>query len=595
MNLKVNDRIKGLRNLMKERGIKAYIIPTHDPHQSEYIADHYKTRVWISGFTGSAGTVVVTEDEAILWTDGRYFIQAEKELEGSEIQLYKMGIPGFPTYMEWLRDNLNDGDSLGFDGKIFPQEDVKRLEKEIGQKDIQFIDEYDLVGELWTDRPSKPKGKAFVHDVKYAGKTAREKIEEVREEMAKKGADYFLLGSLDDIAWLYNIRGRDIACNPVVISYALISKDEAWWFVDGDKLDDEVKSHLEENGIAIDEYDRVIDYVKDIKKGSKVFLDPARINRWLYKGIPEECEIVEGTNITSQLKGIKNSTEIENQKNAYIKDGVALVKFLYWLDNNVGKINITEVSAAEKLEEFRKEQEGFIEPSFDTIAAYKENAAMMHYKAEEGKSNYDLKKEGMFLIDSGGQYLDGTTDITRTIVLGDITQEEKRDFTLTLKGHINLIGARFLYGATGSNLDVLARYPLWQEGIDYKSGTGHGIGFLLNVHEGPHRISPIPNNVRLEKGMVVTIEPGVYRAGKYGIRIENVAVVVEDIETDSGQFMKFETISYCPIDLEAVDVEMLTDKERKWLNDYHEKVYQKLSPFLNEEEKEWLKNKTRRV
>lgn len=595
MNLKVNDRIKGLRNLMKERGIKAYIIPTYDPHQSEYIADHYKTRVWISGFTGSAGTVVVTEDEAILWTDGRYFIQAEKELEGSEIQLYKMGIPGFPTYMEWLRDNLNDGDSLGFDGKIFPQEDVKRLEKEIGQKDIQFIDEYDLVGELWTDRPSKPKGKAFVHDVKYAGKTAREKIEEVREEMAKKGADYFLLGSLDDIAWLYNIRGRDIACNPVVISYALISKDEAWWFVDGDKLDDEVKSHLEENGIAIDEYDRVIDYVKDIKKGSKVFLDPARINRWLYKGIPEECEIVEGTNITSQLKGIKNSTEIENQKNAYIKDGVALVKFLYWLDNNVGKINITEVSAAEKLEEFRKEQEGFIEPSFDTIAAYKENAAMMHYKAEEGKSNYDLKKEGMFLIDSGGQYLDGTTDITRTIVLGDITQEEKRDFTLTLKGHINLIDARFLYGATGSNLDVLARYPLWQEGIDYKSGTGHGIGFLLNVHEGPHRISPIPNNVRLEKGMVVTIEPGVYRAGKYGIRIENVAVVVEDIETDSGQFMKFETISYCPIDLEAVDVEMLTDKERKWLNDYHEKVYQKLSPFLNEEEKEWLKNKTRRV
>ena len=595
MNLKVNDRIKGLRNLMKERGIKAYIIPTHDPHQSEYIADHYKTRVWISGFTGSAGTVVVTEDEAILWTDGRYFIQAEKELEGSEIQLYKMGIPGFPTYMEWLRDNLNDGDSLGFDGKIFPQEDVKRLEKEIGQKDIQFIDEYDLVGELWTDRPSKPKGKAFVHDVKYAGKTAREKIEEVREEMAKKGADYFLLGSLDDIAWLYNIRGRDIACNPVVISYALISKDEAWWFVDGDKLDDEVKSHLEENGIAIDEYDRVIDYVKDIKKGSKVFLDPARINRWLYKGIPEECEIVEGTNITSQLKGIKNSTEIENQKNAYIKDGVALVKFLYWLDNNVGKINITEVSAAEKLEEFRKEQEGFIEPSFDTIAAYKENAAMMHYKAEEGKSNYDLKKEGMFLIDSGGQYLDGTTDITRTIVLGDITQEEKRDFTLTLKGHINLIGARFLYGATGSNLDVLARYPLWQEGIDYKSGTGHGIGFLLNVHEGPHRISPIPNNVRLEKGMVVTIEPGVYRAGKYGIRIENVAVVVEDIETDSGQFMKFETISYCPIDLEAVDVEMLTDKERKWLNDYHKEVYEKLSPFLNEEEKEWLKNKTRRV
>ncbi|WP_234949840.1 aminopeptidase P family protein [Tepidimicrobium xylanilyticum] len=591
----MNDRIKKLRNLMKERGIKAYIIPTYDPHQSEYLADHYKTRVWISGFTGSAGTVIVTEDKAILWTDGRYFIQAEKELEGSEIQLFKIGIPGFPTYMEWLRDNLNDGDALGFDGKVFPQSDVKRLEEEMGQKRIRFIDEYDLIGELWTDRPPAPKSKAFVHDVKYTGKTAKEKIEEVRIAMEKKGVDYFLLGSLDDIAWLYNIRGRDVACNPVVISYALISKYEAWLFVDEDKLDDEVKTHLKENGIAVDGYDKVIDYVKGINEGNKVFLDPSRINRWLYKGVPVGCEIVEGTNITTKLKGIKNSTEIENQKKAYIKDGVALVKFLYWLDNNIGKINITEVSAAEKLEEFRRKQEGFIEPSFDTIAAYKENGAMMHYKAEEGKSNYELKKEGMFLVDSGGQYLDGTTDITRTIILGDITEEEKKDFTLTLKGHINLIDARFLYGATGSNLDVLARYPLWQEGIDYKSGTGHGIGFLLNVHEGPHRISTIPNNVILEKGMVVTIEPGVYRAEKYGIRIENVAVVVEDIETDSGQFMKFETISYCPIDLEGIDVDMLTEKERKWLNDYHEKVYEKLSPFLNEEEKEWLKEETRSI
>ncbi|HSH35047.1 aminopeptidase P family N-terminal domain-containing protein, partial [Schnuerera sp.] len=494
----------------------------------------------------------------MLWTDGRYFIQAENQLAGSEIQLFKMGIPGFPTYMEWLKDNLNDGDAIGFNGKIFPQSDVKKLEKEVGDKKIKFVDEFDLVGELWTDRPAMPKSKAFVHDVEYTGKTAKEKIAEVRKEMEKKGADYFLLGSLDDVAWVYNIRGRDVVSNPVVISYGLISKNKAWLFVDKDKIDTNVESYLKENGIETDGYNNVIDYVKKIDEKSKVFIDPSRINRWLYKGIPEKCEIIEGTNITTNLKGIKNKIEIKNQKNAYIKDGVALVKFLYWLDENLGKIKITEVSAAEKLEEFRKEQDGFIEPSFATIAAYKENAAMMHYSAEEGKSNYELKREKMFLVDSGGQYYDGTTDITRTIVLGDITEEEKKDFTLTLKGHINLINARFLYGATGSSLDVLSRYPLWQEGLDYKCGTGHGVGFLLNVHEGPHRISTVPDKVKLEKGMVVTIEPGVYKAGKHGIRIENVAVVEEDIETEfGGKFMKFENISYCPIDLDGIDVDML--------------------------------------
>jgi len=594
--MKVNDKIKNLRSLMKERGIKAYIIPTYDSHQSEYLADYYKTRVWISGFTGSAGTVVVTEDEAILWADGRYWIQAENQIAGSEIKLFKMGVPGVPTYIEWLKDTLNRGDTVGFDGKIFPQSDFMQLENSLKSKEVKFIEDYDLVGELWTDRPALPDSKAFVLDVKYAGKTAKEKIEEVRKEMNKKEADYFILGSLDDIAWVYNIRGNDIACNPVVISYALISKEKAWLFVDKSKIDDKVSAYLKENSVEIEDYDSVIDYVKSIEKNSKVFLDPSRINRWLYKGIPESCQILEGTNITTELKAIKNSVEIENQKKAYIKDGVALVKFLYWLDKNVGKIKITEVSAAEKLEEFRREQEGFIEPSFDTIAAYKENAAMMHYKAEEGKSNYELDKEGMFLVDSGGQYLEGTTDITRTIVLGPITEEEKRDFTLTLKGHINLISARFLYGSTGTHLDVLSRYPLWQEGLDYKCGTGHGIGYLLNVHEGPHRISTVLNSTRLEKGMVVTIEPGVYKAGKYGIRIENVAVVEEDIETEhGGKFMKFEVLSYVPIDLEAIDVNMLTDKERNWLNDYHKAVYDKLSPYLNDEEKDWLKNETRQI
>lgn len=593
--MKINDKINNLRSLMRERGIKAYIIPTYDSHQSEYIADYYKARVWISGFTGSAGTVVVTEDEAILWADGRYWIQAENEISGSEIKLYKMGVPGVPNYIEWLRDNLNREDAVGFDGKIFPQSDYRQLEESLKNKDIKFVEEYDLVGELWTDRPALPSSKAFVLDVKYAGKTAKEKIDEVREEMNKKEVDYFLLGSLDDIAWVYNIRGNDVACNPVIISYALISKDKALLFVDKAKIDNEAEAYLKENGVEIEEYDRVIDYVRNIEKESKVFLDPSRINRWLYKGIPESCEIVEGTNITTDLKAKKNSVEIENQKKAYIKDGLALVKFFYWLDKNVGNEKITEVSAAEKLEEFRREQEGFIEPSFDTIAAYKENAAMMHYKAEEGKSNYKLKKEKMFLVDSGGQYFDGTTDITRTIVLGNITEEEKRDFTLTLKGHINLINARFLYGSTGSNLDTLARYPLWQEGLDYKCGTGHGVGFLLSVHEGPHSISSRPNTVTLEEGMIVTVEPGVYKEGKHGIRIENVAVIEKDINTDSGQFMKFEVLSYCPIDLDGIDVELLTEEERKWLNKYHKQVYEELSPYLNEEEKEWLKEQTRSI
>ena len=593
--MEINQRIKALRNLMAERKIDAYIVPTYDPHQSEYLADYYKTRTWISGFTGSAGTVVITPKEAILWTDGRYFIQAEKELQGSEIKLSKMGIPGFPTYTEWLKDNLNQGETLGFDGKILPQSDVERLETELSKKEIKLNGQYDLVGEIWEDRPSAPSSKAFVHELKYTGKTAAEKIADVREKMKEKNASHFILASLDDIAWLYNIRARDVANNPVVISYAIVSQKDAWLFVDESKINEEVKKHLDENQIQIDDYDSVINHIKAIKKDSVVFVDPNRINTWLYNGIPSECEIIRGTNISTELKGVKNATEIENQKNAYIKDGVALVKFMYWLDENIGKTTITEVSAAEKLEDFRKEQEGFIEPSFDTIAAYKENAAMMHYKAEIGKSNYELQRERMFLVDSGGQYYDGTTDITRTIILGDITEEEKRDFTFTLKSHINLINARFLYGASGAALDAIARYPLWQEGSDYKCGTGHGVGYLLNVHEGPHGMGLNRNSVVFEKGMIITIEPGVYKEGKHGIRLENVAVVEEDIVTDSGQFMKFDVLSYVPIDLDGVDVELLSEAERKWLNDYHKEVYNKLSPYLTDAEKQWLKNETRNV
>ena len=590
----INERLRKLRKLMSEKGISAYIVNTGDPHQSEYVADYYKGRIWISGFTGSAGTVVITQDEAILWTDGRYFIQAEKELEGSEYKLFKIRIPGYPTYSQWLNEKLKDGDTLGFDGEVFSQSSVESLEKEFEGKDIKFIDEYDLVGEIWEDRPSIPKGEAFIHEIKYTGKTGKEKIEEVRKEMEKQNIDYVLIGSLDDIAWIYNIRGKDVLNNPVVISYGIISKDEAYLFVDKEKINSEVKTFLGENNVQIAAYEEIIDYIKSLDKNSKIYLDKNRINRWIYKSIPSECTIESGIDITTKLKGIKNPTEIENQKNAYIKDGVALVKFLYWLDKNVGSTYITEYSAQEKLLEFRKEQEGFIEPSFGSISAYKANAAMMHYSADEDSSS-EIKKEGLYLIDSGGQYFDGTTDITRTAVMGPITEEEKRDFTLTLKAHINLGNARFLYGATGHSLDVLSRYPLWQEGIDYKCGTGHGVGFLLNVHEGPHGFAMVSNTVVLEKGMIITIEPGVYKEGSHGIRIENVVVVEEDIKTDSGQFMKFDTISFVPIDLEGIDVSLLSESERLWLNEYHKEVYNNLSSYLTEEEKAWLKEETKNI
>lgn len=370
--------------------------------------------------------------------------------------------------------------------------------------------------------------------------------------------------------------------------------DKACLFVDADKINKDVQSFLKENGIELAGYEEVIKYVSNIEKDSKVFVDKERINRWIYKAIPLECKVIGGMDITTKLKGIKNDTEIENQRNAYIKDGVAITKFLHWLDKNIGNIEITEISAGDELLKFRQEQDGFIELSFDTISAYKANAAMMHYSASE-TSNAVLKKEGLYLIDSGGQYFDGTTDITRTVALGAITDEEKRDFTLTLKGHTNLGNARFLYGATGHSLDVLARYPLWQEGIDYKCGTGHGIGFLLNVHEGPHRIATVANSIVLEKGMIISIEPGVYKAGSHGIRIENIVVVEEDIKTESGQFMKFETLSFVPIDLEAIDVNLLSENERIWLNGYHKEVYNKLSPYLNEEQKLWLKEETRTI
>lgn len=451
----------------------------------------------------------------------------------------------------------------------------------------------DLIEEIWNDKPELPKEKAFLHDIKYCGKSAKEKIEEVRVEMKKMGAESYIISSLDDIAWLYNIRGNDVKDTPVVLAYAVVNEEKATLYIDKNKLSNEDQIKLNNEDIKIDEYNNIFEDVKDIK--NSVILDPNKVSGYIYTLINENVEVIEALNITTKLKAIKNSIEIENLKRCQIKDGVAMVRFLKWLKESVGKENITEVTVADKLLELRSKGDLFVEESFGTIAGYKDHAAMMHYSATD-ESAYELKPEGILLVDSGGQYLDGTTDITRSFILGKLTDEEKKDFTLVLKSHINLMKAKFLKGTTGSNLDVLARTILWDEGMDYKCGTGHGVGFFLSVHEGPQSIRPVPNTVVLEPGMILTNEPGVYKEGKHGIRTENVMLVTNDIETDEGgEFYKFEVMSYCPIDIEGIDKSLLTEAERKWLDVYHTETYAKLSPYLNDEEKNFLKNATREI
>ncbi|MEY8351207.1 aminopeptidase P family protein [Bacillus cereus] len=592
--MNIRNRIEKLRQLMKENQMDAYIIPSFDAHQSEYVAEHWKCRQWISGFTGSAGTVVITLNDAGLWTDGRYYIQAEKQLESSGIRLFRMMDPGVPFYTEWLGDVLKEGSVVGFDGNVFSINMVKKMEKDLKAKKIVLKMNQDLIGDLWEDRPEIPKGTIFTHDVKYAGKLRVEKLNEVREEMKNKGANYYILTSLDEIAWLLNIRGADVPNNPVVIANVIVTEQKCYLFIDSCKVPSLVKLELETEGIELKANHEIQTFLGNISSGDAVILDTSKTNIILYNAINSNTKKIESPNITTDLKAIKNEVEIKNLKWCEIKDGLAMVKFIKWLKNFVDKEEITEIIAEERLEDFRRGQEGFVGPSFDTIAGYKEHAAMMHYKANK-ETQHTLKNEGLFLIDSGGQYYDGTTDITRTIVLGELTDEQKRDFTLVLKGFIALSSVKYLYGATGPHLDVLARQPIWQYGLDYKCGTGHGVGFFLNVHEGPQSIRNNNNSVILEKGMIITNEPGIYLEGKYGIRIENMMLVVEDEKTEFGQFMKFEAITYCPIDLAGINKDMLTESEKQWLNNYHQEVYIKLAPYLNEEEKVWLREETREI
>lgn len=590
----IKERLKQLRILMRDHSIDAFIIPSFDAHLSEYVADHYRCREWISGFTGSAGTAVVTLEDAGLWTDGRYYIQATRQLEGSDITLFKMSEPDVPSYTQWLKDILPEGSCVGFDGSVYPVNLMREMEETFRSKKITINMDHDLVGQIWTNRPNLPVSPTFIHELKYTGKARTEKLDEVRKEMMAKGADYHLLTSLDDIAWLLNLRGRDVPNNPVTIANTIVSLKECHLFIHPAKVSDSIKEELESDGITLWDYDKIRDFLDKLGQGNIVLLDPEAINASLYNAINPSAARVEFPNITTQLKAIKNEIEMENLRNCQVKDGVAMVKFMKWLKETVAKEQVTEISLSERLKEFRKEDALYVEPSFDTIAGYKDHAAMMHYKATDD-TDYIIKNEGFLLVDSGGQYYNGTTDITRTIAMGPLTEEEIKDFTLVLKGHISLSSANFLYGSTGHNLDVLARAPIWKYGLDYKCGTGHGVGFFLNVHEGPQRLSQVPNNTTLEEGMILTNEPGIYREGKHGIRIENMMLIQQVEINEFGQFMGFETITWCPIDLEAIDKSMLTPEEITWVNTYHKNVYDKLSPYLDNDVQAWLKNETREV
>lgn len=595
----IKQRIENIRDLMKEKNIYAYIVPSSDYHQSEYVGDYFKSREFMSGFTGSAGTLIISMDEAGLWTDGRYFIQAENELKDSGIKLFKMGEEGVPTIEEYLLEKLPKNSTLGFDGRVMSVKEGQSLANKLAFKGINIEYKYDLVNDIWEDRCSLPTEKAFLLGIEYSGESFSDKLSRIRAVMKEKKATTHILASLDDIAWLFNIRGRDVKSNPVVLSYAVISIDSVYLFIDKNKIGEDIRAELSKENVQIKGYEEVYEFIKNIDEDEVVLIDTSKVNYAIYNNIPSNVQKIEERNPSILFKSIKNEIELKNIRNSHIKDGVAFTKFMYWLKNNIGKIEITEISATQKLEEFRREQDKFIEPSFSTIAAYKDHAAMMHYSATE-ESNYKLEPRDLFLVDSGGQYFDGTTDITRTIALGPIPENVRKDFTNVVRGMIRLSKAKFLYGCRGYNLDILARGPLWEEGIDYKCGTGHGIGFVLNVHEGPNGFrwkvrEDIDDTCILEEGMVTTNEPGVYVENSHGIRIENEIVVRKAEKNEYGQFMDFEVITFAPIDLDAIDESLILKDEKVYLNNYHKQVYDKISPYLNEEEKQWLKTYTREI
>lgn len=595
----IPERLTALREEMKRRSIDIYVVPTADFHESEYVGEHFKARKFITGFTGSAGTAVITLKEAGLWTDGRYFVQAEKQLEGSTVTLYRMAEEGVPAVEEFVKDKLPQGGCIGFDGRTVNGAWGEKFAAIAEEKGGSLSVGEDLIDLIWTDRPELSRAPLFILEEKYSGKSTAEKIKDVRAKMAEEGADVHILTSLCDIAWLLNIRGGDIQSVPVVLSYLVLTKDQCIWFLQEEVVDDAIRAYLNENHIETRPYDAIYTYVPTIPESAVVLMNKSGVNYRICNELNKNIQVINKPNPTKLMKAVKNPVEVDNIRLAHVKDGVAVTKFMYWLKTNIGKIPMTEISASDYLEARRREQENFIDLSFTTISAYGANAAMMHYSATP-ESNTGLKPEGFLLIDSGGHYYEGTTDITRTFVLGPISDEMKQHFTAVCRSNMKLANAKFLYGACGLNLDILARGPLWDMGIDYKCGTGHGVGYILNVHEGPNgfRWKIVPerhDSGVLEEGMITTDEPGVYLEGKYGIRTENELVCRKAEKNEYGQFMEFENITYAPIDLDGIDPEQMSSREKQMLNDYHKKVYEVLSPYMTEEENEWLKKYTRAI
>lgn len=593
MKQSIKKRIHALRMTFRPNNIKAFIIPSTDPHLSEYVAPYWMSREWISGFTGSAGTAVILMDKAGLWTDSRYFLQAEKELEGSGITLYKEMLPETPSITKFLCQNLKPGESVSIDGKMFSVQQVEQMKEDLAPYQLQVNLFGDPLKNIWKDRPSMPDAPAFIYDVKYAGKSCGEKVAAIRTELKKKGIFALFLSSLDEIAWTLNLRGSDVHCNPVIVSYLLVTQDEVVYFISPEKITQEVNEYLQEQQVSLRKYDEAESFLNSFA-GENILIDPKKTNYAIYSAINPACKVVRGESPVTLLKAIRNEQEIAGIHHAMQRDGVALVKFLKWLEASVLSGKETELSVDRKLHEFRAAQPLYMGESFDTIAGYKEHGAIVHYSATE-ESDVTLQSKGFLLLDSGAQYLDGTTDITRTIALGELTEEEKTDYTLILKGHIALAMAKFPAGTRGAQLDVLARMPIWSHGMNFLHGTGHGVGHFLSVHEGPQSIRMNENPIVLQPGMVTSNEPGVYKAGSHGIRTENLTLVCKDKEGMFGEYFKFETITLCPICKKGIIKEMLTAEEVKWFNDYHQTVYKKLSPSLNEEEKKWLLEATKAI
>ncbi len=594
----IRDRIDLLREKMAERGIDAYLIPTSDFHGSEYVSEYFKCREYMTGFTGSAGTAVITMEDAGLWTDGRYFVQAASELSGSGVELFRSGQEKVPTFLEFLKKHMPKNGVLGFDGRVINTAEGTNIERALSEKKISISESCDLVGSIWENRPSLPMNPVWILDEKYAGKSAKEKIEELRMTMKEKQATVHLLTSLDDITWLLNIRGGDVEHTPVVLSYLIVTGQELLLFISEEKIDSAVRVYLNELGVRIMPYDEIYQTVSSFRY-ERVLLEKSKINYRLFKSLDSSVKIVEAVNPTALSKAVKNPVEQDNMRAVHVQDGVVLTRFLHWMKEHAGEEGLDEFSAGKRLDEMRLEQENCLDLSFETISAWGPNAAMCHYTASESEKSA-VQGKGLYLVDSGGQYHEGTTDVTRTIAVGPVTEEEKRCCTLVACSMLRLLDAKFMYGCRGINLDYIARELLWKNNMDFNHGTGHGVGYLGCVHEGPNAIRwrigvSLTDNAILEEGMITSDEPGLYIEDKFGIRTENLMLCVKDVKNEFGQFMRFENLTWVPIDLDTIDTSLMEERDIKLLNSYHKMVYEKLSPYMDEEEKEWLSYETRAV